>query len=233
MGRPRSATASAAPSSLTPSGFDSMIWPSTVRTRAGVGSERFGSQLFAHLPEHHDDMVVRPATHLGLEHHPGKIGRGRGREIRLRLAVVQHFLQHPLDVRGLGRRERDPEALTQHTLGGQTGDARGRRGPCGDRPVGRDRRNAVLETVQQLFRVHAWPSLYDTTPRWPYRGRNGADGAASGATTLGAHGLLCQAASDVATTQQSTGHTRRTFHWPRRKITALTTATDEKAIMTA
>jgi len=42
--------------------------------------------------------------------------RGRGREVHLRLAVVQHLLQHPLDVRGLGAGERHPEALPQHAL---------------------------------------------------------------------------------------------------------------------
>src|SRR5438874_639926 len=94
-----------------------------------------------------------------------------------------------LELGALRRREGDPDAPTHHAVRRQRGAPRRRRRPCGDGPVGRHGQNTDVETVEQLFRVHACAPLVPTNR------------LSFASTRVGSSPFRCQAARGDASTQ--------------------------------
>ena len=122
--------------------------------------------------EAQDQMIPRPPRHLGLEHPALKVAPSRSDE-RARHAVLEHFLEQPLD--GAARRggEREPEVPAHHPVGGDAGEVGGGRAPLRDRPIRGDHGDAHVQTVHAGMQGHVRCSSQTQRPRWPIAGATG------------------------------------------------------------
>ena len=135
---------------------------------------RLPRQLRPDFPEQQVQPVSRPPAHLGFEERAFEFGGVSRRQVGARLAIDQHILEHPLGLRGPGRREGGPEGLAEDPVGGEPRDPRRRRVPLHDRPVGGDGGRADVRAVLQGFAVHRPPMPGEQLAPSAVRGLNRA-----------------------------------------------------------
>ena len=149
--------------------------PLDLERRKELRLARLGTELHTHRLEQHHQVIVRPPRDPRFEDQPRDVRRARRQDVGAGPARGEHLTEQALDLRGLREGKGCPERLAQDPVGGQAGHPRGGGRPLHDRPVGTDRRDPSFEIVKQGSGIHRNCLPHTTTPRWPGRGRNGAE----------------------------------------------------------